>query len=73
MSTKIKNSKVPYPNLYLNFNTIEIKIPGHWLVVEGILEAGLEVSFMKLNISVTQNSRSFAIPRTDQHAFEVVG
>ncbi len=25
--------------------------------MEGILEAGLEVSFMKLNISVTQNSR----------------
>jgi hypothetical protein len=41
--------------------------------MEGILEAGLEVSFMKLNISVTQNSRSFAIPRTDQHWFEVVG
>lgn len=41
--------------------------------MEGILEAGLEVSFVKLNISVTQNSRSFAIPRTDQHEFEVLG
>ncbi len=41
--------------------------------MEGILEAGLEVSFMKLNISVTQNSGSFAILRTDQHQFEVVG
>jgi hypothetical protein len=40
--------------------------------MEGILEAGLEVSFMKLNISVTQNSQSYAIPRTDQHQFEVV-
>ncbi len=28
--------------------------PGHWLVMEGILEAGLEVSYIKLNISVTQ-------------------
>jgi hypothetical protein len=28
---------------------------------------------MKLNISVTQNSPWYAIPRTDQHQFEVVG